>query len=112
MNKEVSDALHTLLHIALENKEYTTQKEQFDIVYKEIERLNNELKLYKDNHEHLNNLLQQKENIIKKIRETLDDKRSILTTHLLNGEYCYYEELLYQVDEEIRKILDKVGDEK
>ena len=26
---------------------------------KEIERLNNELELYKDNHEHLNNLLQQ-----------------------------------------------------
>lgn len=41
MSKEVNDALHTLLSMALENKKYETQKEQFDIVYKEIERLNN-----------------------------------------------------------------------
>lgn len=53
------------------------------------------------------NLLQQKENIIKEVRETLNNKRTIMTTQLLNGSYCNYEELLYQVDEEIRKILDK-----
>lgn len=48
--------------------------------------------------------------IIKEVRKTLNNKRSILTTQLLNGEYCNYEEMLYQVDEEIREILDKVGE--
>lgn len=47
------------------------------------------------------------ENIIKEVRETLNNKRDIFTTLLLNGSYRNYEELLYQVDEEIRKILDK-----
>ena len=51
--------------------------------------------------------LQQKENIIKEVREILNNKRTIMTTQLLNGGYCNYEELLYQVDEEIRKTLDK-----
>ena len=55
----------------------------------------------------IENQFQQKENIIKEVRETLNNKRTIMTTQLLNGEYCDYEELLYQVDEEIRKILDK-----
>lgn len=43
MNKEVSDALHMLLHCALKDKEYETQKEQFEIVYKYIEELNNKI---------------------------------------------------------------------
>lgn len=51
--------------------------------------------------------LQQKDNIIKEVREILNNKRTIMATQLLNGGYCNYEELLYQVDEEIRKILDK-----
>lgn len=40
MKKEVSDALHFLLHCSLKDARFTTQKEQCDIVYKEIERLN------------------------------------------------------------------------
>ena len=44
MNKEVNDALHTLLSMALENEKYTTQKEQYDIVHKEIERLHSIIK--------------------------------------------------------------------
>ena len=51
--------------------------------------------------------LLHKDNIIKGIIEILNNKRTIMTTKLLNGEYCDYEELLYQIDEEIRKILDK-----
>lgn len=43
-----------------------------EYLHKEIERLNKELELYKDNHEHLNNLLQQKDNIIKEVREYAD----------------------------------------
>lgn len=38
---------------------------------KEIERLNNELRLFKDNHEHLNNLLQQKDEVIKELLERI-----------------------------------------
>lgn len=40
-NKEVTDALHMLLHCALKDKEYETQKEQFYIVnnyLKELEK--------------------------------------------------------------------------
>lgn len=43
MNKEVSDALYMLLHCALKDKEFETQKEQFEIVYKYIEELNNKI---------------------------------------------------------------------
>ena len=43
MNKEVSDALHMLLHCALKDKEFETQKEQFEIVYKHIEGLHNKI---------------------------------------------------------------------
>lgn len=42
-NKEVSDALHMLLHCALKDKEYETQKEQFNIVYSYIEQLEKEI---------------------------------------------------------------------
>lgn len=41
-NKEVSDALHMLLHCALQDKEYTTQKGQFHIVNNYIKELENE----------------------------------------------------------------------
>ena len=39
INKEVSDALHMLLHCALKDTEFETQKEQFHIVYDYIEKL-------------------------------------------------------------------------
>ena len=61
------------------------------------------LKLYNDSLEEIERL----NNIIKEIIDTLNNKREILVTQLLDGGYCDYEELLYQVDEEIRKILDK-----
>lgn len=38
-NKEVADALHMLLHCALKDKEFETQKEQFHLVYDYIEEL-------------------------------------------------------------------------
>lgn len=68
---------------------------------KEIERLNNELKLYKDNHEHLNNLLQQKENIIKEVREKL----------LCYGE-TFDNKIHQEMQKELLEKLDKVGSEK
>lgn len=46
-NKEVSDALHMLLHCSLKDTEYETQKEQFQIVnayIKQLEEENNNLK--------------------------------------------------------------------
>lgn len=41
IEKEVSDALHVLLHCALKDKEYETQKEQFNFVYDYIFKLEN-----------------------------------------------------------------------
>ena len=39
INKEVSDALHMLLHCALKDKDFSTQKAQFHIVYDYIKSL-------------------------------------------------------------------------
>ena len=69
----------------------------------EIKRLNNIIK-------ELEKQLQQKESIIKEVKEILNNKREISVLQLIDRGYCDYEELLYQVDEEIRKILDK-GDQ-
>lgn len=43
MDKEVNDALHMLLHCALKDKEFETQKEQFEFIYKHIEELHNKI---------------------------------------------------------------------
>ena len=42
MNKEIEDALHTLLHCSLKDTEYETQIEQFEFIYKYIENLEQE----------------------------------------------------------------------
>lgn len=84
----MKDYIEALREIKKENKDFKitlSRKEVLELV-NEFDRLNN---------------------ITKEIRDTLNNKRTIMTTKLLNGEYCDYEELLYQVDEEIRKILDK-----
>lgn len=39
MNKEVNDALHTLLNLSLKDKSFSTQKQQFKIVYDYINNL-------------------------------------------------------------------------
>ncbi len=45
-NKEVTDALCLLLHCSLKDKKYETQKEQFDLIYNYIEKIErqNEIK--------------------------------------------------------------------
>lgn len=48
MTKEIEDALHMLLHCALKDKEYTTQKGQFTIVRKYIEQLEQALNEIKE----------------------------------------------------------------
>ena len=64
----------------------------------ENERLNTELELYKDNHEHLNTLLEQKNNIIKEVREYIEDN-----TYKSNGtEYMDLTGI-----KELLEILDK-----
>ena len=42
---------------------------------KEIERLNTELELYEDNHEHLNTLLEQKDNIINELEKWIEKNK-------------------------------------
>lgn len=52
-------------------------KENIEIIRQakqEIERLNKELELYKDNQIHLNNQLEQKDNIIKEARELVKNE--------------------------------------
>ena len=50
MNKEVNDALHTLLNISLKDKSFSTQKQQFKIVYNYITNLQEENENLKDFH--------------------------------------------------------------
>lgn len=45
-NKEITDALCLLLHCSLKDKEYETQKQQFDLIYKYIETLEKHLEFY------------------------------------------------------------------
>ena len=78
MNKEVSDALHFLLHCSLKDKRFTTQKEQFNIVYEEIERLHS---------------------IIKEVREYIEENMS----YIEKGKLEYIPS-----GEELLEILDKV----
>ena len=56
MNKEIEDALHTLLHCSLKDTEYETQREQFEFIYKYIENLEEE-------NQELKKQLEEKENI-------------------------------------------------
>lgn len=44
-NKEVDDALHMLLYCSLKDHEYTTQKEQFDIIHDYIKELENKVEV-------------------------------------------------------------------
>ena len=45
-NKEVVDALCLLLHCSLKDKKYETQKEQFNLVYDYIEKLEKHIEFY------------------------------------------------------------------
>ena len=49
MNKEIEDALHTLLHCSLKDTEYETQVKQYKIVRNYITNLQQENKQLKDN---------------------------------------------------------------
>lgn len=51
-NKEVNDALHMLLHCALKNTEYETQKQQFQIVNAYIKQLEEENENLKNDLQH------------------------------------------------------------
>ena len=48
MNKEIEDALHTLLHCSLKDTEYETQVEQYKIVRNYITNLQQENQKYKE----------------------------------------------------------------
>lgn len=77
-NKEVNDALHMLLHCALKNTEYETQKQQFEIVnayIKQLEEENEELRA--DNYELNNRITDLLENIpVQKVKENIQDLES------------------------------------
>jgi thymidylate synthase len=74
VKKEVSDALHFLLHCSLKDTRFTTQKEQFGIVYEEIERLHS---------------------IIKEVREYINEDKNCVPKHIKE----YFKDLLDKVGE-------------
>ncbi len=110
MNKEILEAL-----TIIEEEENRTKKDIEIIIQakQEIERLNKE-------NEELKNIqctflgtgckleIERLHSIINEAKETIKDKRKTMTSKLLSGGRCNYEELLYQLDEEIWGILDKV----
>ena len=88
-NKEVSDALHMLLHCALKNTEFETQKQQFQIVnayIKKLEKENEELRA--DNYELNNRITDLLENIpVQKVKEKIEELKG--TEELLSDEQGY-----------------------
>ena len=63
MNKEIEDALHTLLHCSLKDTEYETQVEQFEFIYKYIENLEEEIRKLKKQLEQYENELEKADSI-------------------------------------------------
>lgn len=66
MNKEIEDALHTLLHCSLKDTEYETQVEQYKIVRNYITNLQQENKQLKDNWNNLKKIAKMHSGIKKK----------------------------------------------
>ena len=80
MNKEIEDALHTLLHCSLKDTEYETQVEQYKLVRDYITNLKKENKQLKEN-----NMSMQEEMV--RTWEKLDDLQQIEQEHQkINGE--------------------------
>lgn len=79
---------------------------------KEIEKLADGLEEQERHIKEADYEIEKLNNIIKEAREILINKRRIFTMQLLNGLHCDFEELLYQVDEEIGKVLNKVEENK
>ena len=68
MNKEIEDALHTLLHCSLKDTEYETQVEQYKIVRNYITNLEQENEKLKENYERIYN-----ENCILREKHKIND---------------------------------------
>ena len=90
MNKEIEDALHTLLHCSLKDTEYETQFEQYKIVRDYIINLQQENK--------------QLKNIIKELEEWLNHKHNdykVLYKMYGNPYFMVeeYEKILKQIQE-------------
>lgn len=97
MNKEVSDALHMLLHCALKDKEFETQKEQFHIVYDYIEKLEAKLnntvtrKKYRQTKKTLKGQIKKLNAVIDEMAEyinNLDIDEDICMKNVANTELC------------------------
>lgn len=111
MNKEVSDALHMLLHCSLKDTEYNTQINQFNIVYKYINKLEQENKQLKEKSDVLeeNNklLIQQKAQMYEDLDiayEKIDNAKDFCKRYLsLNLE-------AFDTNKLLEKILEILGD--
>lgn len=97
INKEVSDALHMLLHCALKDTEFETQKEQFHIVYDYIEKLEAETnniitrKKYRQTKKTLKGQIRKLNAVIDVMAEYishLDIDEDICMKNIANTELC------------------------
>ena len=102
MNKEISDALHFLLHCSLKAVGYETQREQFEFIYKYIENLEKENQSLKKQLEKQNQKYKEVIDKLKdKTKENIENAKCEITT-LTIGDKAYYQY--------IEKILDNYVD--
>ena len=108
-NKEASDALHMLLHCALTNKDFETQKQQFQIVNAYIKQLEykcetifNKLIEYSKTTEKLQKETIWKSKVIEKIEEY--NKREKEELKGMKGQDRYFVKQMYNY---MRKSLEE-----
>lgn len=89
MNKEIEDALHTLLHCSLKDTEYETQFEQYKIV-----------------RDYITNL-QQENKQLKSILTELEEELNIAYKELQPGELVIGQDILKNIQTLIQELKEK-----
>lgn len=99
MDKEISDALHFLLHCSLKDIEFETQREQFEFIYKYIENLEKETEKLHHYKTLYQSLKKQKEELRDWLEEMLDNKYDIFSVVRVKDVLSKLEELEMVTDE-------------
>ena len=87
INKEVHDALSFLLNCSLKDKSMTTQKENFDIIFTYIKKL-------EQNNQQLKEQLKKLKKITKQFLIYLDKNKSVLNNPNILDFYINIKEIL------------------
>ena len=95
--------------IVLHNGERYTINEYIIKLQKENKQLKLDYELYKDNYVHRNYEVEIRDNIIKQLKEVIEEVREYVNDKLFDDyTYCSYED----VKQNINEILDKIKDVK